>query len=70
MTKIMSNSKEPAVTYRHDYATEAKNEFEGSRYEYLISHHFITTIFPSNLPHITGCWRFPDASTTPWCTKL
>lgn len=37
MTKIMSNSKEPAVTYRHDYATEA---------------------------HITGCWRFPDASTT------
>ena len=25
MTKIMSNSKEPAVTYRHDYATEAHN---------------------------------------------
>ena len=28
MTKIMSNSKEPAVTYRHDYATEAHNESE------------------------------------------
>lgn len=26
MIKIMSNSKEPAVTYRHDYATEAHNE--------------------------------------------
>ena len=26
MTKIMPNSKEPAVTYRHDYATEAHNE--------------------------------------------
>lgn len=28
MTKIMSNSKEPAVTYRRDYATEAHNESE------------------------------------------
>lgn len=28
MTKIMSNSKEPAVAYRHDYATEAHNESE------------------------------------------
>ena len=28
MTKIMSNSKEPAVTYRHEYATEAHNESE------------------------------------------
>lgn len=28
MTKIMSNSKGPAVTYRHDYATEAHNESE------------------------------------------
>ena len=28
MTNIMSNSKEPAVTYRHDYATEAHNESE------------------------------------------
>lgn len=28
MTKIMSNSKEPTVTYRHDYATEAHNESE------------------------------------------
>ena len=28
MTKIMSNSKEPAVTNRHEYATEAHNEFE------------------------------------------
>ena len=28
MTKIMSNSKEPAVTYHHDYATEAHNESE------------------------------------------
>ena len=28
MTKIMSNSKEPAVTYRHDYATETHNESE------------------------------------------
>ena len=28
MTKIMSNSKEPAVTYRHDYATEAHKESE------------------------------------------
>ena len=28
MTKIMSNSKELAVTYRHEYATEAHNEFE------------------------------------------
>ena len=28
MTKIMPNSKEPAVTYRHDYATEAHNESE------------------------------------------
>ena len=36
MTKIMSNSKEPAVTYRHDYATEAHNESE----EYpFIKHH-------------------------------
>ena len=28
MTKIMSNPKEPTVTYRHDYATEAHNESE------------------------------------------
>ena len=28
MTKIMSNSKEPAVTYRHDYAPEAHPESE------------------------------------------
>ena len=28
MTKIMSNSKEPAVAYRYDYATEAHNESE------------------------------------------
>ena len=28
MTKIMSNSKEHAVTYLHDYATEAHNESE------------------------------------------
>lgn len=28
MTKIMSNSKEPAVAYRLDYATEAHNESE------------------------------------------
>ena len=28
MTKILSNSKEPTVTYRHDYATEAHNESE------------------------------------------
>lgn len=26
MTEIMSNSKEPAVTYRYDYATEAHNK--------------------------------------------
>ena len=26
MTKIMSNSKEPTVVYRHNYATEAHNE--------------------------------------------
>lgn len=26
MTKIISNSKEPTVTYRHEYATEAHNE--------------------------------------------
>lgn len=26
MTKIMLNSKEPAVTYRHEYVTEAHNE--------------------------------------------
>ena len=31
MTKIMSNSKEPTVVYRHNYATEAHNESE----EYL-----------------------------------
>ena len=42
-----------------------KNEFEWERYEDFIFYHFITAIFPSNLPHITGCWRFPDASTTP-----
>ncbi|RGN81609.1 hypothetical protein DXB41_11010 [Segatella copri] len=28
MTKIISNSKEPTVTNRHDYATEAHNESE------------------------------------------
>lgn len=28
MTKIMSNSKEPTVVYRHNYATEAHNESE------------------------------------------
>lgn len=28
MTKVMSNSKEPTVTNRHDYATEAHNESE------------------------------------------
>lgn len=28
MTKIISNSKEPTVTYRHEYATEAHNESE------------------------------------------
>ena len=28
ITKIMSNSKEPTVTYRRDYATEAHNESE------------------------------------------
>lgn len=28
MTKIMSNSKEPTVAYRHEYATEAHNESE------------------------------------------
>ena len=28
MTKIMSNSKEPAVAHRHDYATETQNESE------------------------------------------
>lgn len=28
MTKIMSNPKEPTVTYRHNYATEAHNESE------------------------------------------
>ena len=28
MTKIMSNSKEPTVAYRHDYATETQNESE------------------------------------------
>lgn len=39
MTKIMSNPKEPTVTYRHDYATEAHNESE----EYLLWHHAIMT---------------------------
>ena len=28
MTKIMSNSKEPTVAYRHDYETETHNESE------------------------------------------
>lgn len=28
MTKIMSNSKDPTVVYRHNYATEAHNESE------------------------------------------
>ena len=28
MTKIISSSKEPAVAYRHNYATEAHNESE------------------------------------------
>lgn len=39
MTKIMSNSKGPAVTYRHDYATEAHNESE----ENPLWHHAIMT---------------------------
>ena len=35
MTKIMSNSKGPAVTYRHDSATEAHNESE--KYPFMTS---------------------------------
>lgn len=35
MAKIMSNSKEPAVTYRHNYATEAHNESE--EYSFMTS---------------------------------
>lgn len=33
MTKIISNSKEPTVTNRHDYATEAHNESYGHENE-------------------------------------
>ena len=35
MTKVMSNSKEPTVTNRHDYATEAHNESE--KYPFMTS---------------------------------
>ena len=35
MTKIMSNSKEPTVAYRHDYATETQNESE--KYPFMTS---------------------------------
>ncbi len=35
MTKIMSNSKEPTVAYRHEYATEAHNEFE--EYPFIVT---------------------------------
>ena len=36
MTKILSNSKEPTVAYRHDYATEAQNESE--EYPFMTSY--------------------------------